>query len=1080
MADSLQASRKRKASWLLALSTACSYAVAVVCSILLKDAGNHIFGLPACMLYVFLGLLAVGVAGTIALALGFALLRMERNSQQPSLAAPLLSQQAGVSTAIPGGLGMSVEGTEMAPQHDESIDSVSELDTSSSSSLSSLDLEKAKRLAKMDHAVTVRRHAVFVAAYVSITALSFGLGIEAVDLREKDAVAPMGLEIAYVAAAIAALQAAFFATKQLVAILLAVPGITLELRNVHVHPLQLCVETADHSCDICGEEIVGEDAFMCKICDFDYCLSCFKKGKKLQDWGLLRGDKGVKVPESARQMGMVTFFFRAIGLLRAYKLHVIVTAACLFINVVCRLFVPNVEGALFDNLIHQRMDPFIRQVQFLATYWVGQTIFQSVQRLVSRLMARQLRLDLRARLFDRLLAQDIAFFDATRTGAMSNRIDGDVEDMSRPVPLIINKVIQSVVLIVGALVCCLAASPRLTVLSAACMGPIAYLTRVSSNWGSSLNNQMCACEEEGNSVVQEAMSNIRHVRAFSGEQYESGRYRRVIKRLARKMRKEAFGDLVLENLENTLEFLVEMLVLLFGGLAIVQGHQDALSVGQLISFTLYWDMLRDGLDSVQEVFGDLAQAAGAAQRVFDLLDISPDIPLETGQELSRDTFRGCVEFDNVHFRYQARPDAPVLKGLSLKIPASGTCALVGRSGAGKSTLMHLLLRFYDPQEGQIKVDDVPLTALNLRKVHDLTGFVAQDTKLSYGTIRDNSTYGLPWGDPEEGELEAACTAANCTEFIAEMEDSYDSKVGEGGIRLSGGQRQRLAIARAFLRRPRLLILDEATSHLDAENEQKVQAAIDNLVEGSRTSSSSSSSTGPKGCTVILIAHRLSTVRSADIIAVINDGVVVEQGTHDALVQIDGGLYAQLVAKQAERAANALPEDGGIPRDANVDKLFAKVLGEDDRGSSGGSGSGSGSGSSGSGSGSDESGSSSSSSSSSNHKPVGRRAGRPKREEAPGPGNAPGEKSDTKSTARETDKKKASRDEKRAGANGKVIHTAGDDSLEESNGEEDDDEEEREDEQSDETKNVNTNGKQKKGIMPKAKGKTRPKFKMRKR
>lgn len=417
--------------------------------------------------------------------------------------------------------------------------------------------------------------------------------------------------------------------------------------------------------------------------------------------------------------------------------------------------------------------------------------------------------------------------------------------------------------------------------------------------------------------------------------------------------------MLVENLEGVLEFMVEMLVLLFGGMAIVAGHEEALSVGQLIAFTMYWDILRDGVDGIQNVFSDLMQASGAAQRVFDLLDISPDIPLDDGVEFRRDNFRGEVAFDAVHFAYQSRPDKKVLGGLDLEVPASGTCALVGRSGAGKSTLMHLLLRFYDPAQGQIKIDGVPLTALNLKSLHDLIGFVSQDTKLSYGSIRDNLTYGLPWGAPEEGELEAAATAANCAEFIDEMEDGYDSKIGEGGVRLSGGQRQRLAIARAFLRRPRLLVLDEATSHLDTENEQLVQGAVDRLIQGARGEG------GAGGCTVILIAHRLSTVRNADIIAVLHEGRVVEKGSHEELVRVNGGMYAQLVSKQAERAANVLPEEGGAAtRGADVDKLFDKVLGREeriDRGSESGSSSGSGTGSSSSGSGSSSSSSSESSS-----------------------------------------------------------------------------------------------------------------------
>eukprot|EP00933_Yihiella_yeosuensis_P048026 TRINITY_DN4402_c0_g6_i1.p1 TRINITY_DN4402_c0_g6~~TRINITY_DN4402_c0_g6_i1.p1 ORF type:complete len:678 (-),score=141.10 TRINITY_DN4402_c0_g6_i1:244-2277(-) len=521
---------------------------------------------------------------------------------------------------------------------------------------------------------------------------------------------------------------------------------------------------------------------------------------------------------------------------------------------------------------------------------------------------------------------------------MSQRIEGDVEEVSRPVPVLINRVLQSGVLTVGALICCLISSPRLTVLSGACLGPMCYLTTVSANWMSQLNNQMSACEEEANSTVTEALTNIRSVRAFSAEQSEVVRYTRTLAKLFGKMQKEAYGDLILENVEGCLSFCVSILVLIFGGLAIVEDHQEALTVGQLISFTMYWEIFGSGLEGIQDMFSELAMAAGAAQRVFDLLDISPDIPLADGPELRRDTFRGHIVFEDIHFTYQARPDKPVIKGLSLEIPAGGTCAFVGKSGAGKSTLMHLLLRFYDPQKGRILIDGIPLPDLNMRSLHDLTGFVSQETKLSYGTVKSNMTYGLPF-QPSEDEINAALDEANCNEFVKDMEEGLSSKVGEGGIRLSGGQRQRLAIARAFLRRPRLLLLDEATSHLDAENESLVQASIDRLINGNKQGSQVSD------CTVILIAHRLSTVRFADVIAVVSDGCIAEKGTHDELLQIEDGIYARLVAKQAERAANLLPED---------------VPSESGGGSSSGSHSGS---SSGSRSRSSSSGSSSSSSSS---------------------------------------------------------------------------------------------------------------------
>lgn len=570
-------------------------------------------------------------------------------------------------------------------------------------SLPEIDLDAAKGLAQLDHTISSWRNGIFVVAYVILTAISFGLGVEAVIVRrsnsngdddsnnnnssssnndnddDDDSNSITGIDVAYIAIAIASLQATYFLSKRIVSRVQSRSEIRLMLGAVHVHPIRLQVERYDASCDICSEEIKNGEAFRCKLCDFDYCMVCFRKSKRSQDWGLLRGDKGIKVPDRVRSATMGTYLLRSLGLLKPYALYVLITASCLLFNVVCRLFVPNVEGGLFDDLIVGHGGAFMRRVRILAAYRIGQTIFQSIQRYFVRIISRRMRCDLRMRLFERLLAQDIAFFDATRAGAMARRVDGDVADMTYPVPLLVNTVLQSLVLMVGAVICCLVSSARLTVLSAACIGPMVYLTRVSAEWAAGLEGQKVTCEEEGNAAITEAMSNIRNVRALSAERHEAKRYRRVISRLLRKMEIEAAGDMLVENIEGALEFLVEYLVLAFGGLAIIHGHQDALSVGQLIAFTMYWEMVIEGVDNIQDMFSDLAQASGAAQRVFDLLDIHPDIPLADGTPLDRQSFRGHIRFENVNFAYQTRREKPVLKGFDLDIPAGGTCALVGKS-----------------------------------------------------------------------------------------------------------------------------------------------------------------------------------------------------------------------------------------------------------------------------------------------------------------------------------------------------------------------------------------------------------------
>ena len=271
----------------------------------------------------------------------------------------------------------------------------------------------------------------------------------------------------------------------------------------------------------------------------------------------------------------------------------------------------------------------------------------------------------------------------------------------------------------------------------------------------------------------------------------------------------------------------------------------------------------------------------------------------------------------VRFAYQMRPDKDVLKEVSLHIPAGSVCAFVGKSGGGKSTLIHLLMRFYDPKAGRITMDGASMTSLNMRCLHRWVGLVAQDTQLFAESVTKNITYGLEDSEWTMDDVIAAATEANAHEFISEFDEGYATRVGERGVRLSGGQKQRIAIARVLLRRPKLLFLDEATSALDSESEALVQEALDRVI-------------GSGGCTIVLVAHRLSTVMSADQIAVVGDGAILERGTHAQLLALDG-KYAKLVSRQLHRDSNVIPEGAGqgagqgagagLGRAATVDELM---------------------------------------------------------------------------------------------------------------------------------------------------------------
>jgi len=316
------------------------------------------------------------------------------------------------------------------------------------------------------------------------------------------------------------------------------------------------------------------------------------------------------------------------------------------------------------------------------------------------------------------------------------------------------------------------------------------------------------------------------------------------------------------------------LVFWYGGVLVFDGR---LTVGQLTSFLIYTLTVAMSLGALADVWGDFMRAAGAAERVFELIDREPTIPLTGG--LTPAKVEGRVEYQDVVFAYPARPDAPVLSGVSLTLAPGEAVALVGHSGAGKSTLSHLLARFYDPSSGCIRLDGRDLRELDPSWLRRQVGVVSQEPLLFSSSIADNIRYGRT--DATDAQVEAAARAANAHEFISRFPDGYRTKVGERGVQLSGGQKQRVAIARAVLKDPRLLVLDEATSALDAESEHLVQEALDRLLEGRTT---------------LVIAHRLSTVKSADRVVVLDGGRVVQQGTH-ATLQGEVGLYRKLLERQ---------------------------------------------------------------------------------------------------------------------------------------------------------------------------------------
>ncbi len=380
---------------------------------------------------------------------------------------------------------------------------------------------------------------------------------------------------------------------------------------------------------------------------------------------------------------------------------------------------------------------------------------------------------------------------------------------------------------------------------------------------------------------------MRVVQAFNQEEHERSAFSRVVEQTFATAKRRILIRAVMTAVVILLVFGGITMLMWEGALSVAEGK---VSGGTIAAFVFTGGIVAGAFGALTEVYGDLLRGAGAASRLNELLNERPLIAAPSRPQTLPEPARGKLAFENVSFRYPTRLEMAALADFTLTVEPGETVAIVGPSGAGKSTLFQLAERFYDPQAGTIKLDGVPLTAVDPAEVRRRMALVPQEGVLFAANARDNLRYGN-WAASDEQIWEAA-RAANAEAFLRELPEGLDTFLGEGGARLSGGQRQRIAIARAVLREAPILLLDEATSALDAESERLVQDALDRLMQ-SRTT--------------LVIAHRLATVRGADRIVVMDKGRIVEQGTHDELTRA-GGLYARLAALQFDERAFAAAGD----------------------------------------------------------------------------------------------------------------------------------------------------------------------------
>ena len=566
---------------------------------------------------------------------------------------------------------------------------------------------------------------------------------------------------------------------------------------------------------------------------------------------------------------------RALGpFLRPYRARLLLAALLLLVSSLAFLAVP----LAFRDLIDRGFGGGDVNRHFLVLFgiamlWAATTAgrFYNVTWIGERITA-----DLRSAIYRRMLTQSPQYFETTRTGEVLSRLTGDTTLVQTVVGSSASMGLRSLLQFAGGLVMLAVTSPTLFSVTVALLlvvvAPLIWAGRRVRKLSRESQDRVA----DSSAVASEVLNAIPTVQAFTNEPLERQRFDAVVETsFNTALRRIGMRALMTGGVIGG-TFGAIVFVLWLGAHAVINGTMTA---GALTSFVMYASITAGGVGVLAEVWGEVMRAAGATERLMELLAVQPSVRAPASPKTLPARAQAAVRFEQVRFRYPSRPQTLALDDFTLDIKAGETIALVGPSGAGKTTCFQLLQRFYDVESGSIRFDGVDLRELDPRELRAHIGVVPQEAVVFSGSALENIRYGRPGASDDE--VRAAARAALADEFIVRLPQGYDTFVGERGVRLSGGQRQRLAIARAVLRDPPLLLLDEATSSLDAESEQLVQQGLDAAM---------------RGRTTLIIAHRLSTVQRADRIIVLDHGRVIETGTPAELAR-SGGLYARLASLQ---------------------------------------------------------------------------------------------------------------------------------------------------------------------------------------